>query len=81
MLDKSNILTVLDLKKAIIVCCRQIELDSEVYVKTDFTGLSEDVLDNPLSAERVGFIWSNSGVHYQWNETRRSKAYYGKALR
>lgn len=57
MLDKSNILTVLDLKKAIIVCCRQIELDSEVYVKTDFTGLSEDVLDNPLSAERVSFLY------------------------
>ena len=59
MLDKSNILTVLDLKKAIIVCCRQTELDAEVYVKTDFTGLDDAVLDNPLSAERVSFLYGS----------------------
>ncbi len=50
MLDKSNILTVLDLKKQLLSAAARSSWDSEVYVKTDFTGLSEDVLDNPLSA-------------------------------
>jgi signal transduction histidine kinase len=57
MLDKSNVLTVLDLKKALTVCCRQIELDSEVYVQIDFSGLNENVLQFPIHAERVSFLY------------------------
>jgi signal transduction histidine kinase len=57
MLDKSNVLTVLDLKKAITVSCRQTELDSEVYVNTDFTDINEKALKLPGHAERVSFLY------------------------
>lgn len=57
VLDEHNILSMQELEKLLTLCCRQTELDAEVYIETDFSGVSEADQDIPFSSARIGFLY------------------------
>ncbi len=57
VLDKNNTLTVLDLVRTLTLCCRQMELDAEVYVDIDTEGLTQQIMDMPIPSERISFVY------------------------
>jgi len=57
MMDNRSIMEIQELEKLLTLCARQTEQDAEINIETDFQGL-EEVLDAPMSSQRVGFLYS-----------------------
>ena len=56
MMNDQNIMDVQELEKLLLLCCRQTEQDSDIYIDTDFTGL-ESAAETPMSSERMSFLY------------------------
>ncbi len=56
MMNDQNIMDALELEKLLILCCRQTEQDSDISIKTDFSGL-ESAGETPMSSERISFLY------------------------
>ncbi len=56
MMNDQNIMDVQELEKLLVLCCRQTEQDSDIYIDTDFTGL-ENYMETPMSSERMSFLY------------------------
>ena len=56
MMNDQNVMDVQELEKLLILCCRQTEQDSDIYIDTDLSGL-KTVADIPMSSERVSFLY------------------------
>lgn len=56
MMDSSNIMTVAELEKLLLLCCRQTEQDSSLRIEADFTGL-QCAAEAPVSSDRIGFLY------------------------
>lgn len=57
VLDKNNVLTISDLERMIMLCCRQIELDADVFITIDTDGLTPELSELPVPSERISFIY------------------------
>ena len=57
VLDDDNVLTLQDLLKILTLCCRQTELNAEVMIETDYSGVAPPVLEAPFSSDRVSFLY------------------------
>ena len=56
MMNDQNVMDVQELEKLLILCCRQTEQDSDIYIDADLSGLSS-AADTPMSSERVSFLY------------------------
>jgi signal transduction histidine kinase len=56
MMNDQNIMDALELEKLLTLCCRQTEQDSDISIKTDFSGL-ENAGETPMSSERISFLY------------------------
>jgi signal transduction histidine kinase len=56
MMNDQNVMDVQELKKLLILCCRQTEQDSDIYIDAELSDL-EAVGDTPMSSERVSFLY------------------------
>lgn len=57
VLDKDNSLTIYDLEHTLTLCCRQMELDAEVYVDIDTEGLTQEIMEMQIPSERISFVY------------------------
>ena len=56
MMNDQNVMDVQELKKLLILCCRQTEQDSDIYIDAELSGL-EKAADMPMSSERISFLY------------------------
>jgi len=56
MMDSSNIMTMGEMEKLLLLCCRQTEQDYSLRIETDFTDLNDE-LERPVSGNRIGFLY------------------------
>ncbi len=57
VLDDDNVLTLQELLKILTLCCRQTELNEEVMIETDYSGVVPQALEAPFSSGRVSFLY------------------------
>ena len=56
MMDNSNTMTLGEMEKLLLLCCRQTEQDSFLRIETDFSGLKNEQ-EQPVSANRIEFLY------------------------
>ncbi len=56
MMNDQNVMDVQELEKLLILCCRQTEQDSDIYIDADLSGL-KNAADIPMTSERVSFLY------------------------
>ncbi len=56
MMNDQNVMDVQELEKLLVLCCRQTEQDSDIYIDADLSGL-ENTGEIPMSSERVSFLY------------------------
>ena len=56
MMNNQNVMTVQELEKLLLLCCRQTEQDSDIHIEADFSGL-DAASDMAMSGEHISFLY------------------------